>query len=238
MEGSKGWWDDGYILVSVIYLAYIALSLIGIAVGFQASESVYLVLIFSIIPVLLVIVMYLIWKREWKQFGFHLSISNTDFLLYMPLLMLLLIVGWDGFYALEVEMVLFYGIYAILTGFIQETFFRSILIKQLEEKGTLIAVLIPSFLYTFVLWFQFYGGQGFFPVFQLVMLSFLFAVVMSQVFLLTRNIIPLIIFHCFFSFFQFISKEMNMILTVVYLLYLILLIVFYYYVLKNRKEKL
>ena len=235
MESIKQWSEDGYVRVSILYAVYMVISLMATAVCYLFIENVYLIFLFSSLAVFLWIVCYLIWKREWRAFGFHLSISNRDLLLYMPLLGLLVLVGWAGFYSLDREMLMFYALYALLTGIIQETFFRGILLNGLREKGRVAAILFSSFLYTFVVWFQFWEGQGFYPVFQLVLLSFLFGVAMAQVYLLTRNILPLIMFHSFFSYFQFISKEMSIILTVVYVLYLVGLNVFYSILMKKEK---
>lgn len=131
---------------------------------------------------------------------------KTKWKYYFPLLLILIAISFQGFSYQPIETITFYVGFAILVGFVEETIYRGIMIKILLPLGNLKAILLSSLLFSFAHILNLLSGQSINETGLQLIYSLLIGIVLAQLFIKTRNIYPLILFHMIHNLIQFLGN--------------------------------
>lgn len=195
------------IMIIVIELCLMIMLTIGGAIAHIKQLSDYAPVIIAFIPIATILIFYFTWKRKWAYFGFNLSRTKNNWIYYVPLLIILVIICFQGYSALPVETIAFYIGFAILVGFVEESIYRGIMVK----------ILLPLL-----------SGQSLSETGLQLIYSLLIGIVLAQFFIKTGNLVPLILFHTIHNLIQFLGDEgSNIILDVTIIVILCLTAIFH-----------
>lgn len=149
-------------------------------------------------------------KLGYETFGFRRLDRRTNpiVLYFIPLLiaeMLPLLNGFDQSISLLQIGLLF--IFAAVVGINEELFFRGLMFKILSTKGVKYAVIVSSLL--FGIGHAFTALSGSEPLYVMILIIFagLFGLVCAEIVVITKSIIPVIIWHGLHDFIANITLE-------------------------------
>ncbi|AWE07391.1 CPBP family intramembrane metalloprotease [Lysinibacillus sp. 2017] len=162
-------------------------------------------ILISFLPTALVLLIYFTLKRKWAYFGFKSEITRSNWILYFPLLVILIVLCFQGFSSQPLETIVFYVGFAILVGFVEESIYRGIMIKILLPLGILPAILTSSILFSVTHMLNLLSGQSIGQMGLQLIYSLLIGIVLAQLFIKTGNIYPLILFHTLHNLIQFLG---------------------------------
>jgi membrane protease YdiL (CAAX protease family) len=137
-------------------------------------------------------------KKRWADYGFPTGrgIHKTNILVYSPLFvmaLLPLIVGLSSELKwTDLGYVL--GFMAIVA-FVEETIFRGIVLKLLQAKGNLVAVLGSSFLFSILHALNALTGKEWGQTLFQIGFALLIGVILAILMIRTHDILPLILYH-------------------------------------------
>lgn len=163
-------------------------------------------ILISFIPTALVLIIYFTWKRKWTYFGFKRELTRTNWIPYLPLLVILIVLCLQGFSSQPLKTIIFYVGFAILVGFVEESIYRGIMIKILLPLGILPAILTSSTLFSVTHMLNLLSGQSMGQTGLQLVYSLLIGIVLAQLFIRTGNIYPLILFHSLHNLIQFLGS--------------------------------
>ncbi|MEK5206741.1 CPBP family intramembrane glutamic endopeptidase [Psychrobacillus sp. FSL H8-0510] len=191
------------ILIEVIFLLVV---FIAGAIATIKQLSYNTPILISFIPTALFLLFYFSWKRKWTYYGFKREIKRANWILYLPLLIILIVLCLQGFSSQPLETIIFYVGFAILIGFVEESIYRGIMIKILLPRGILPAILTSSILFSVTHMLNLLSGQSLGQTGLQLAYSFLIGIVLAQLFIKTGNILPLILFHSLHNLIQFLGS--------------------------------
>ncbi|MBM6700690.1 CPBP family intramembrane metalloprotease, partial [Bifidobacterium pullorum subsp. saeculare] len=139
-------------------------------------------------------------------YGFKREMKRANWILYLPLLIILIVLCLQGFSSQPLETIIFYVGFAILIGFVEESIYRGIMIKILLPRGILPAILTSSILFSVTHMLNLLSGQSLGQTGLQLAYSFLIGIVLAQLFIKTGNILPLILFHSLHNLIQFLGS--------------------------------
>lgn len=175
-------------------------------------------------------------------FGFRgLERHSSPFALYfLPLLAAELLPFLNGFdLSLSLTQVGLLFIFATVVGINEELFFRGLMFKILQTKGVKYAVIASSLLFGIGHAFTALSGSDPFYVIILIIFAGLFGLVCAEIVVLTKSIIPVIVWHGLHDFIANITLEtgtaLNMTLLLVQTVILCLYAVFLWRKLQFKK---
>lgn len=163
-------------------------------------------ILISFIPTALVLLIYFTWKRKWTYYGFKREMTSISWIPYLPLLVILIVLCFQGFSSQPLETIVFYVGFAILVGFVEESIYRGIMIKILLPLGILPAILTSSILFSVTHMLNLLSGQSIGQTGLQLVYSLLIGIVLAQLFIKTGNIYPLILFHSLHNLIQFLGS--------------------------------
>ena len=195
-------------VISIILIEFIFLVVVFIAGAIATIKqlSYNTPILISFIPTALFLIIYFSWKRKWSYFGFKREMSRNNWKFYLPLLVILLVLCFQGFSSQPLETIVFYIGFAILVGFVEESIYRGIMVKILLPLGILPAILTSSILFSVTHMLNLLSGQSIGQTGLQLAYSFLIGIVLAQLFIKTGNIFPLILFHTLHNLIQFIGS--------------------------------
>lgn len=163
----------------------------------------------SFIPIAAVLAIYFSVKKKWGFYGFRnlRSIPKPDLVYYAPLLVLLAIIALKGFRPISVSEVLFYLLFTLLVGFVEESIYRGLILNILLPKGVKTAVLTSSILFAVTHILQVLSGQSAFQTVLQIVYALLIGGALALLMVRGRNIWPLILFHFLHNFIQFVGND-------------------------------
>lgn len=163
-------------------------------------------ILISFIPTALVLIIYFTWKRKWTFFGFKAGTARKNWIHYIPLFIILVILCFQGFSNKPIEIVIFYIGFAVLVGFVEESIYRGIIIKILLPIGVVPAILTSSILFSFTHILNLLSGQSAEQMVLQLVYALLIGIVLAQLFIKNGSIYPLILFHTLHNLIQFLGK--------------------------------
>ncbi|HJF32174.1 MAG TPA: CPBP family intramembrane metalloprotease [Sporosarcina psychrophila] len=163
-------------------------------------------ILISFIPTALVLIIYFTRKGKWTSFGFEVGEVRTNWLYYLPLLAILVILCFQGFDYVPIETIAFYVGFATLVGFVEESIYRGIMIKILLPLGIVPAILTSSLLFSLTHVLNLLSGQSIGQTVLQLVYAFLIGIVLAQLFIKNGSIYPLILFHTLHNLIQFLGK--------------------------------
>ncbi|MBE1553176.1 CPBP family intramembrane glutamic endopeptidase [Sporosarcina limicola] len=211
------------ILIEVCFL--LAVFIAGAIATIKQLDYTSPVLI-SFIPTAVVLILYFTLKRKWRSFGFKIGQAWRNWLLYLPLLLILIILCFQGFNYTAPETILFYLGFSILVGFVEESIYRGLIVHILVPKGIVTAIITSSLLFSLSHILNSLSGQSIEQTLLQVAYALLLGIVLAQLMIKNGSIYPLILFHTLHNFIQFIGKGgYNPILDATILIILVITIV-------------
>lgn len=195
-------------IISIILIEIIFLLVVFIAGAIATIKqlSYNTPILISFIPTALFLLFYFSWKRKWTYYGFKREMKRENWILYLPLLIILIVLCLQGFSSQPLETIIFYVGFAILIGFVEESIYRGIMIKILLPLGILPAILTSSILFSVTHMLNLLSGQSLGQTGLQLAYSFLIGIVLAQLFIKTGNILPLILFHSLHNLIQFLGS--------------------------------
>ncbi|NGM85087.1 CPBP family intramembrane metalloprotease [Paenibacillus sp. 7124] len=163
----------------------------------------------SFIPIAVVLAIYFSVKKKWGFYGFRSlrSIPKPDLVYYAPLLVVLAIIALKGFRPISVSEVLFYLLFTLLVGFVEESIYRGLILNILLPKGVKTAVLTSSILFAVTHILRVLSGQSALQTVLLIVYALLIGCALALLMVRGRNIWPLILFHFLHNFIQFVGND-------------------------------
>lgn len=91
----------------------------------------------SFVPIALVLVIYFTWRSKWGDYGFRSlrSIPGKEWIYYLPLAVILIVLATQGFQAMTPQSVLYFLFFTLLVGFVEETVYLRLDFEYFIEKG-------------------------------------------------------------------------------------------------------
>ncbi|HEY2491897.1 MAG TPA: type II CAAX endopeptidase family protein [Paenibacillus sp.] len=194
----------------------------------------------SFIPIALVLIVYLTWKRKWSQMGFQSlrEIPKNNWLYYLPLVVILVVLSFNGFRNVTVSEVLFFIFFTLLVGFVEETLYRGLILRTLLAKSVTAAVVTSSILFSVTHLLNLLSGQNTNQTILQIIYALVMGVALALLIVKNHNIIPLILFHFLHNLIQFLSieNENNTVLGVDVLI-IVVLVMYCVWLLMSLKSK-
>lgn len=181
-------------------------------------------ILISFIPIALILMIYLTLKKKWGYIGFQsiFNIPKKNWLFYLPLVVILVIISINGFKAVTMSEVLFFIFFTLMVGFVEETIYRGLILKIMLSKSVLSAVLVSSILFSITHLLNVMSGQDLVQSVLQLIYALIMGVVLALLMIKNNNIAPLIMFHFVHNLIQFLSNEgTNIIFDVIIILVLI-----------------
>ena len=147
-----------------------------------------------------------------RDFGFRKPVpgSSQDLLYYLPLLVVAFShfvcgfrqdIGIDYFAA---NLFLTLGI-----GMAEELYFRSIICGMWLTRGKISAVIISSVMFGLCHLLNIARGAGFVSTLLQVCFAFVYGVILAEIFIMARSLIPCILLHAFHDLCVYMSGELS-----------------------------
>lgn len=161
-------------------------------------------------PILAIIAIFIITKaRWWRRIGFTYSRQDARSLLLfapvfvLPVLWWLVVAPLIGYGVVQIPsiaMVAFYAGFTLLIGFVEEVYFRGMMLQALKSRGLWHATVVTAFLFGAVHALNaLYGASSLYTVLQ-VGYAVAFGLSFAALVLVTRLIWPLILAHALTNF--------------------------------------
>lgn len=145
--------------------------------------------------------------RWWKAVGFRAMATPRDLRLYWLPLTLVVVNLAFGFAAMNVGRVVYFFILAGLIGFVEEVFFRGLILRAIAPRGLWKAALISSVVFGLLHSLNVLGGSD--PIATLLQVGYALAIGFgfAAVTLRTGVLWPLVIIHASIDFASFIASN-------------------------------
>lgn len=187
-----------------------AAGVISVVFGFNETQTLIAQTLSFGISILLGLLLVARSKLGFAAFGFRgLNRNSSPVVLYfLPLLVAELLPFLNGFdLSLSLSQIGLLFIFAAVVGINEELFFRGLMFKILQTKGVKYAIIASSLL--FGLGHAFTALSGSEPLYVLILIIFagLFGLVCAEIVVLTKSIIPVIIWHGLHDFIANITLE-------------------------------
>ncbi|AOZ92602.1 CPBP family intramembrane glutamic endopeptidase [Paenibacillus crassostreae] len=197
-------------VVIIEVLLLLAIFVAGAYVTIKEINNVSPVLI-SFIPISLILIIYLTWRRKWHDIGFQslANIPKRHWLLYTPLIVVLVVISLDGFKEVTVSEVFYFIFFTLLVGFVEETVYRGLILKTLLNKSIRVAVITSSILFSLTHLLNVMSGQSMEQTLLQLVYALVMGVVLALLMIKNANIWPLITFHFLHNLIQFLGNEQS-----------------------------
>jgi membrane protease YdiL (CAAX protease family) len=195
------YWFTALILLAII-LVYLAS---GTAVAMLKLPTGDLYFIANVVLTLLGTGLLTGW-RFWKGVGFHALSQSRDLLLYWLPAVPILINLMYGVAVKSAGSLVYFLILAAMVGFVEEVFFRGLILRAIAPRGAVKAVVISSVVFGLVHSMNVLGGSnGFYTLLQI---GYALAIGLSfaAITLRTHVLWPLVIIHALIDFASFIAS--------------------------------
>lgn len=158
----------------------------------------------------LVILIYL-WKtnKSFKEYGFISPVGNIHkiVLWYLPALIIEVIGLFAGFANNTMNYILMALFMTIAVGFAEEIYFRGIILKTLEVLGIKKAIIISALIFGVTHIGNVIGGADMMLTLIQISYAFIIGIVFAQLFIITKSLYPVILWHFVHDFLCYIQKE-------------------------------
>ncbi|WP_433945787.1 lysostaphin resistance A-like protein [Paenibacillus sp. SN-8-1] len=165
--------------------------------------------IIAFTPIALVLVVYLTIRRKWNALGFESirKIPSSNWIYYLPLVLVLGINCINGFKSTSASTLLYFIGFTLLVGFVEETIYRGLILRTLLAKGVTTAVATSSILFAVTHILNALSGQSLFDTILQIVYALLVGLVLALLIIMNNNILPLITFHFIHNLIQFMSPS-------------------------------
>lgn len=196
------------LLFSILLLLIILVTyLIAGAITFQFKLPSLAINIIGNSVLVLIAILLLSRLHWWRKAGFRLPSNPRDlwFFTIPPCLPIILTIVFAGIgYPGMARIVLFF-LLAFAVGFVEEVFFRGLMVRALLLRGRWQAVIISSLFFGIAHLFNLAGGANLAATLLQVVYAFAIGLMFAALAVRTQTILPLIVIHGLIDFFGFLA---------------------------------
>jgi hypothetical protein len=188
----------------------IAAGVVSVVFAFNEPQALITQTLAFFLSILLGLLLVARSRLGFATFGLRKPDANSSplVLYFLPLLVIELLPFLNGFdRSLSLSQVGLLFIFAAVVGINEELFFRGLIIKILQTKGLKYAVIISSLLFGIGHAFTALSGSD--PLYVIILIIFagLFGLICAEIVILTKSIIPVIVWHGLHDFIANITLD-------------------------------
>ncbi|MGM9949927.1 MAG: lysostaphin resistance A-like protein [Lysinibacillus sp.] len=163
------------------------------------------------------------------------KIQKKELLWFIPVVISELIVFASGVnLSQEIVYYVVLLIFTIFVGISEELFFRGIILNILKSKSLKYAIFVSSILFSVLHLTNLAGGISIRYAILQVIFSFIFGIVAAQITVITKSLLPAIVWHFSHDFIAFVTgNELNTVTTIILVIQCCILIIYSFYL--NKK---
>lgn len=201
-------------------MLFVVLLLLVILVTFTLAGAITIQLKLATLAITLIgegvlalIAMLLLSRLHWwREAGFRLpSKPRSLWFFAVPCLPIILNLALGGVSNPGMERLLLFLALALLVGFVEETYFRGMILRALLIRGRWQAVIISSLLFGMLHLFNVAGGANLAATLLQVVYAVAIGLMYAALALRTQTILPLIVIHGLTDFFGYIAFNSTMV---------------------------
>jgi len=182
-------------LVTILFLLVIS---IGGAISSITGVDSKITLFIAYCIVAVILVMLINGKKCWNYYGFRVKNAKDmrSIYIYIPLFFIALLPLIVGFSTdLKLEDIIYIISFMALVAFVEEIIFRGIILKLLQKKSNLFAILGSSLLFSIPHILNALNGKEMGQTILQILFALVIGIILAMLIVKTGNIIPLIIYH-------------------------------------------
>lgn len=160
------------------------------------------------------------------------------FMYFLPAIVMEAIGLVVGFKKISVGFVAAVFFFTLAVGFAEEIYFRGIILKVLDGMGIKTAVVLSSIIFGVTHLGNIAGGANIFETLLQVVFAFIIGIVFAEMFIISKSLIPVIIWHFLHDFTSFlqVAPEVNTVLILLTALQTVILIIYAIFMWRNLKS--
>lgn len=204
------------LLFSVLLLLVILVTyLVAGAVTFQFKLSTLAIIIMGDGVLVLIAILLLSRLHWWREAGFRLPSKSHDLWFFtippcLPIILNIAVVG-AGYPA--IARILLFFVLALTIGFVEEAFFRGLMVRALLFRGRWQAVIISSLFFGIAHLFNLAAGANLAATLLQIVYALAIGFMYAALALRTQTILPLIVIHGLTDFFGFLALNSTVVTT-------------------------
>ncbi|HQB28765.1 MAG: CAAX amino terminal protease self- immunity [Firmicutes bacterium ADurb.Bin182] len=228
------------LVFSVILMIFpVTSGVIVVMNGMDAIQSYWMQGVFMMLSMAVPVVFMWITKMKPAQIGFtRVEKGSIKTVLYfVPI-----IASKIGFLIFRVDSntqtIIALAFFTIMIGLSEELYFRGIILRKLRSCFTIKqTVILSSVFFAAVHASQAFSGTGIIIVTLTIINALIFGVIASEIVILTRSIIPVIIWHVLYDFINWISVAKGTTEVTLIMIQSVIMVVYAYYLWTKLPEK-
>lgn len=192
--------SDKYPILSSITVAFLFLLVIFIGGAASAitgvSSKATLFIAFS--AAALILAVFTNKKNNWNYYGFNpiSKMEQKNKRLFIPLFIIALLPLIVGFSAdLKLGDIIYIIVFMAIVAFAEETMFRGVILRILQKKSNMHAILGSCLLFSIPHLMNTLNGKDLVQTIIQIMFAFVIGLISAMLVIKTDNIIPLIVYH-------------------------------------------
>jgi uncharacterized protein len=204
------------LLFSILLLLVILVTyLIAGAVTFQFKLPALTIILIGDGVLVLIAILLLSRLHWWREAGFRLLSNPRDLLFFTipPCLPIILTIAFAGVSYPGMARILLFFILALAVGFVEEVFFRGLMLRALLLRGRWQAVIISSLFFGIAHLFNLASGANLAATLLQVVYAFAIGLMFATLAVRTQTILPLIVIHSLIDFFGFLALNSTVVTT-------------------------
>ena len=220
------------LVFSVILMIFpVTSGVIVVMNGMDAIQSYWMQGVFMMLSIAVPVVFMWITKMKPAQIGFtRVEKGSIKTVLYfVPITASkigFLIFGVDS----NTQTIIALAFFTIMIGLSEELYFRGIILRKLRSCFTIKqTVILSSVFFAAVHASQAFSGTGIIIVTLTIINALIFGVIASEIVILTRSIIPVIIWHVLYDFINWISVAKGTTEVTLIMIQSVIMVVYAYY---------
>lgn len=135
--------------------------------------------------------------------------SSGQVLYYIPAIIIEVLGLTVGFRQLNISYIIAAFFFTLLVGIAEELYFRGIIIKVLKKNGTLYTIIVSSVIFGVTHIGNLAGSANIILTLIQIVFAFTFGLVFAEIFILTKSLLPVILWHFLHDFLGYIETETN-----------------------------
>ncbi len=202
------------LFVVLLLLVILVTFFLAGAITFQLTLSTLAMTLMADGVLALIAILLLTRLHWWREVGFRLP-SNPHSLWFftVPCLPIILNIAFLGVGYPGTERLLLFLVIALLVGFVEETYFRGMILRALLIRGPWQAVIISSLLFGMMHVLNVAAGANLAATLLQVVYAVAIGLMYAALALRTQTILPLIVIHGLIDFFGFIALNSTVVTT-------------------------
>jgi hypothetical protein len=183
------------IIVTFLFLLVIS---IGGAISSIAGINSKITLLIAYLILFVILVIWINRKKYWDYYGFSTGKikDKRNIYIYIPLFLIALLSLIVGFSTdLKIGDIIYILFFMALVAFVEETIFRGIILKLLQKKSNLFAILGSSLLFSIPHILNALNGKEISQTILQISFALVIGIILAILIIKTNSIITVIIYH-------------------------------------------